>query len=244
VHPGDWVTVRLNGHKDPVLALVVGESEEDFIVEYESDRVKEVYERSSDEILTSKRGIEQPSMAGKRELDESRQEQIEWKNEILSGTKRKRNGQPINPPQPPRDELPNPSESPDEFDHIIIEVGSGSGTFALAVYHTGKGKVGVYTIDWDDDRFAHLKQDLRFLNFHSLLKIFPNLRHVHFTWDCKSNSPAGSQPAAQCPFGAKATQNMRIVGPTAPRQSPRASRTRRSAPCTSRRPAPSQCKNT
>jgi hypothetical protein len=31
--------------------------------------------------------------------------------------------------------------------YIIIEVGSGSGTFALAVYHTGKGKVGVYTID-------------------------------------------------------------------------------------------------
>ena len=110
-------------------------------------------------------------------------------NEILLGTKKKRNGQRINPPQPPRDELPNPAESPDEFDHIITEVGSGSGTFALAVYHTDKGKVGVYTTDWDDDRFAHLKQDLRFLNFSSLLKIFPKLRHVHFTWDCKSNSP-------------------------------------------------------
>ena len=67
---------------------------------------------------------------------------------------------------------------------MIIEIGSGGGSFALCIFKTGKGKVGVYTIDWDDRRVAHLKQDFRQLKWESLLSIFPKLIHVHFTWDC------------------------------------------------------------
>ena len=55
----------------------------------------------------------------------------------------------------------------------------------------GKFKVEVYTIDWNEHRNAHLVMDMRELDFKSLLNMFPNLVHVHFTWDCKANSSAG-----------------------------------------------------
>ncbi|EGB04101.1 hypothetical protein AURANDRAFT_67506 [Aureococcus anophagefferens] len=189
---GDFVAVELNGYKAPVNALVVREDAKEVVVEFEADRVRAVYDRDSQDIVALTK-TEQKQSEELRHVHERAQHLVEYFDERLSGGKRKKAGVSVFPPQVGRDKLPNPADAPRLYKYIVIEVGSGSAALAQAIFIKGNGLIGVYTIDWDDRRFAHLKEDLRNLDFSKLLTMFPQLIHVHCTWDCKANSPAGQQ---------------------------------------------------
>ena len=219
---GDIILVALDGHFEPVKGIVWSCNEKQLEIEFDVDETRDLIERDSFDIVKVTRGLELRE-ASERNMNFKRAEELlEWEDEHLSGSNKKKKGVFIYLPQPSREILPNPAEHPDLYDYLIIEIGSGGGSFALCIFKTGKGKVGVYTIDWDDRRFAHLKQDFRKLKWESLLCIFPKLIHVHFTWDCKANSSAGQQHELPCLFILHTKPTTRIIGHTAKVRSSRA----------------------
>jgi len=102
----------------------------------------------------------------------------------------------LRPPQTTREFLPNPADAPESHKHIFVELGSGAANLSSAVWHTSQNLVGCYTVDWNQARNAHLCMDIRELRALHLFKQFKNIRHIHFTWDCKANCPAGQQHVA------------------------------------------------
>ena len=190
--PGDTVYVDLNGYGQASEATVVDEENGEIDVKFVADDVEHRYPVDHADIMRVIKGAPQGSDA-KRQREEHKRarEELEEKNAALSHRKGRRKGELLCKPQPDRDVFPTPAACPEKYDHIVIECGSGTANLGFHIYQMGKFKVGVYTVDWDAERNAHLVKDIRGLNFRSLLKMFPKLIHVHFTWDCKSNSPAG-----------------------------------------------------
>ena len=190
--PGDVVYVDLDGYGQASEATVVDEENGEIDVKFVADDVEHRYPVDHADIMTVIKGAPQGSDA-KRQREEHKRarEELEEKNAALSHRKGRRKGELLCKPQPDRDVFPTPAACPEKYDHIVIECGSGTANPGFYIYQMGKFKVGVYTVDWDAERNAHLVKDIRELNFRSLLKMFPKLIHVHFTWDCKSNSPAG-----------------------------------------------------
>ena len=97
----------------------------------------------------------------------------------------------LRPPQPTRDELPDPSWDPLRHKGIVVEIGSGKAVLSQAIYVMSKHGVGCYTIDWDSSRNAHLCKDFRDVQAALLHDAFPHARHFHVTWDCKSYCRTG-----------------------------------------------------
>ena len=189
---GDVIYVDLDGYGQASEATVVDENNGQICVKFVADDVEHRYPVDDIDIIRVIEGAPQGSDAKmKREEHKRAREELEEKNAALSHRKGRRKGELLCKPQPNRDVFPNPAACPERYDWIVIECGSGTANLGFRIYEMGKFKVGVYTVDWDAERNAHLVKDIRELNFRSLLKMFPKLIHVHFTWDCKSNSPAG-----------------------------------------------------
>ena len=189
---GDIVYVILDGYEQASEAVVVDEENGEIKVKFMADDAEDRYQVDHADIERVIKGAPQGSDA-KRQREEHKQarEELEETNATLSHRNGKWKGEPLCKPQPNLDLFPTPAACPSKYEYIVIECGSGTASLGFRIYQMGKFKVGVYTIDWDAKRNAHLVKDIRELDFRSLLKMFPKLIHVHFTWDCKANSAAG-----------------------------------------------------
>ena len=188
---GGHVWIQLDGYDNLSEATVVDEENENILVEFVVDKTDDWYPRIHLDIMIVIKAAQQGHDEKRRTETTRASEELDRRNASLSHKQGKRNGRLLCKPQPGRDIFPNPAERPNLYDHVIIECGSGTANLGFKIYQMGKSKVGVYTIDWNEHRNAHLVRDMRELDFKSLLNMFPNLVHVHFTWDCKANSSAG-----------------------------------------------------
>ena len=189
---GDMVYVNLDGYEQASEAIVVDEENGEINVMFMADDAEDRYPANHADIKRVIKGAPQGSDA-KRQREEHKQarEELEETNATLSHRNGNWKGEPLCKPQPNLDVFPTPAACPSMYEYIVIECGSGTASLGFRIYQMGKFKVGVLTIDWDAERNAHLVKDIRELDFRSLLKMFPKLIHVHFTWDCKANSAAG-----------------------------------------------------
>ena len=191
VETGDTVWIQLDWYDNLSEATVVDEENENIHVEFVVDKTDDWYPRIHLDIVIVIKAAQQGHDEKRRTETTRASDELDRRNASLSHKQGKRNGRLLCKPQPGRDIFPNPAERPNLYDHVIIECGSGTANLGFKIYQMGKSKVGVYTIDWNEHRNAHLVRDMRDLDFKSLLNMFPKLVHVHFTWDCKANSSAG-----------------------------------------------------
>ena len=106
------------------------------LIEFDVDETRDLIERDSFDIVKVTRGLELRE-ASERNMNFKRaEERLEWEDEHLSGSNKKKKGVFIYLPQPSREILPNPAEHPDLYDYLIIEIGSGGGGVDRERSHT------------------------------------------------------------------------------------------------------------